>query len=265
MKSKKTASLLAFFLGYWGIHRFYLGETVKGILILIFFLISLVASFEEHAPIVFLTFIFAMIEGILFAVKPEEEFDRKYNPQTSPANYFASDTNAYHKKAIKRKPNYNPYKNYGIELYKRGDFEMAKSEFLKALGLDYEAAPIHFNLACCLSQLEEFDKSLFHLSKAIEFGYHDMDRIHEHDGLAFLRSTEQFQEFVENGYRIEELKKSNRAIKERKLEKPTENKLSLDLLEQINQLGKLKDLGLLTDEEFSLQKSKILNKGKTID
>ena len=260
MKSKKTTSILAFFLGIWGVHRFYLGETVKGFIILIFFFISLVASFEAHAAIVIFTPIFALIEGILFAVKPQEEFDRKYNYKYSPDNYFDSDNSSYSKTSVAKKSNYNPYKNYGIELYKRGDFEMAKSEFLKALGLDYESATIHFNLACCLSQLEEFDKSLLHLSKAITFGFHDMDRIHEHDGLALLRSTDQFQDFVENGYRIAEQAKSNRAEEERKLEEPREKKLSLDLLEQINQLGKLKELGLLTEEEFTLQKNKILNK-----
>jgi TM2 domain-containing membrane protein YozV len=31
MKDKKTAAILALFLGGLGIHRFYLGQTVKGI------------------------------------------------------------------------------------------------------------------------------------------------------------------------------------------------------------------------------------------
>jgi hypothetical protein len=37
MKSKNTVSFLALFLGGIGVHRFYLGQTAKGILSLIFF------------------------------------------------------------------------------------------------------------------------------------------------------------------------------------------------------------------------------------
>ncbi|NUO00823.1 MAG: SHOCT domain-containing protein [Saprospiraceae bacterium] len=41
--------------------------------------------------------------------------------------------------------------------------------------------------------------------------------------------------------------------------KDTETGLEqLDLLEQISQLGKLRDLGVLTEEEFAEQKQKLL-------
>lgn len=37
MKSKTTATLLALFLGGFGFHQFYLGNTKKGVLYLLFF------------------------------------------------------------------------------------------------------------------------------------------------------------------------------------------------------------------------------------
>ena len=69
MKSKSTATLLAFFLGGLGIHRFYLGQNVMGILYLVFcwtFIPALIAFFD------FFVFIFMS----------ENRFNYKYNLKT---------------------------------------------------------------------------------------------------------------------------------------------------------------------------------------
>lgn len=66
MKNKTVTILLAFFLGGLGVHRFYLGQTGKGILYLIFcwtFIPSLIALFD------FFGFIFMS----------ESSFNQKYN------------------------------------------------------------------------------------------------------------------------------------------------------------------------------------------
>lgn len=69
MKSKSTATLLAFFLGGLGIHRFYLGQNGMGILYLVFcwtFIPVLIAFFD------FFVFIFMS----------ESRFNNKYNFNT---------------------------------------------------------------------------------------------------------------------------------------------------------------------------------------
>jgi len=66
MKSKTIAAILAFFLGGLGIHRFYLGQTGKGFLYLLFswtFVPALIALFD------FIGFIFMSTQ----------KFNRKYN------------------------------------------------------------------------------------------------------------------------------------------------------------------------------------------
>ncbi|MCL9804486.1 TM2 domain-containing protein [Flavobacterium amniphilum] len=66
MKSKITAIVLAFFLGGIGIHKFYLGKSVQGILYLIFcwtFIPALLAFFEFF--------------GLL--LMSESSFNMKYN------------------------------------------------------------------------------------------------------------------------------------------------------------------------------------------
>jgi TM2 domain-containing membrane protein YozV len=73
MKNKTTAALLAFFLGWLGIHRFYLGQ--GGLGILYFFTLGLFGFG-------------ALIDFIVFLTMSEPNFDLKYNraylPSTQP-------------------------------------------------------------------------------------------------------------------------------------------------------------------------------------
>ncbi len=66
MKSKTTAVVLALFLGGFGIHRFYLGESGKGIMYLIFCW-------------TFIPAIIAVIDFISLLLMSEEAFNQKYN------------------------------------------------------------------------------------------------------------------------------------------------------------------------------------------
>ncbi len=77
-KDKIIAGLLALFLGCFGIHKFYLGFTVPG---LIFLLINTVgfplSCFTLGMPI-FATAIISLIEGIIYLTKSDQEFYQLY-------------------------------------------------------------------------------------------------------------------------------------------------------------------------------------------
>lgn len=64
-KDRITAGILAILLGSFGAHKFYLGETGLGILYLCFFWTSIPG-------------LVGLIEGILYLVKTDEEFNEKY-------------------------------------------------------------------------------------------------------------------------------------------------------------------------------------------
>lgn len=64
-KSKVAAALLAFFLGGFGAHKFYLGQIGRGILYLVFFW-------------TFIPAIIAFIEFIIFLTMSDESFNQKY-------------------------------------------------------------------------------------------------------------------------------------------------------------------------------------------
>ncbi|MEA5627843.1 NINE protein [Nostoc sp. UHCC 0251] len=66
MKTKSTAILLCFFGGGIGIHKFYLGQNVAGILYLLFFW-------------TFIPALIAFVEFFVLIVMSDSEFNTKYN------------------------------------------------------------------------------------------------------------------------------------------------------------------------------------------
>lgn len=73
MRNRTVAALLAFFLGNLGIHKFYLGENLAGILYLLFFW-------------TFIPGIIAFFEFIGLIIMSDQAFDAKYNPNYLPSN-----------------------------------------------------------------------------------------------------------------------------------------------------------------------------------
>ena len=78
-KSKVTAGILAILLGTLGIHKFYLGYTGPGILLLLGTLLSglLIVVIIGFFGIVAISII-VFIEGILYLTKTDEEFHNTY-------------------------------------------------------------------------------------------------------------------------------------------------------------------------------------------
>jgi TM2 domain-containing membrane protein YozV len=64
-RTRVAAALFAFFLGGFGVHKFYLGRTGEGVIYLIFCW-------------TFIPAIVAFIEGIVYLTMSDEDFARKY-------------------------------------------------------------------------------------------------------------------------------------------------------------------------------------------
>ncbi|MDQ3100156.1 MAG: NINE protein [Bacteroidota bacterium] len=71
MKNRTTAAILAFFLGGFGVHRFYLGQTGMGVLYLLFCW-------------TFIPALVAIIEFILFLTMSDDSFNSKFNKGFAP-------------------------------------------------------------------------------------------------------------------------------------------------------------------------------------
>lgn len=291
MKDKNIASLLAFFFGIFGVHRFYLGQTGLGILYLFFFWTLIPA-------------LIGLIDSIIFLSMDSDDFDMKYNRKKLFPNHRRYDTDfsraehreyraeqreLRHERRIQRRQKVrqtpppqrkpiakntpsrknNPYKFSGIQKYKEFEYEGAIEDFKKALSVQPTDIAIHFNLACAYSLSEEKENAFFHLGKAVEFGFADFKKIQEHDALAFLRIQDEFDVFKKNGYRLNvppppELPPNVPQPTKEELStnaEPKEDLLNQNsvLLDQIKRLGDLREKGLLTNEEFEAQKRKLLD------
>ncbi len=67
-KNRFTAAVLAMLLGLFGVHKFYLGRPAAGIVYLLFFWTGI-------------TGMIGFVEGVLYLVQGDSEFNRKFNPR----------------------------------------------------------------------------------------------------------------------------------------------------------------------------------------
>lgn len=288
MKDKNIAGILSLFLGWLGIHRFYLGQAGLGIVYLLLF----------WTPIIW---VLSLIDAIAFFSMDQENFDFKYNRQFIQNQARRRDTDfdrrSYDRRSRRedrredrqeyrrdrrppareeyRKPQppppptnrHNPYKTSGIKKYKEFDYDGAIEDFLKALEITPKDIAVHFNLACAYSLNEEKENAFRHLDLAVDHGFNDFRRIKEHDAFAYLRIQPEFEEFEKNGFRlVQKLEAPKQDLLDTPFgtEEPAEAphevpESSADLLEQLKKLGELREKGLLTEEEFTAQKKKLLS------
>ncbi|MCB0665294.1 MAG: NINE protein [Saprospiraceae bacterium] len=258
MKNKNVAAILAFFGGFVGLHRFYLGQVGLGVVYALLFVTGI-------------SVILGILDGIIFLTMDQHVFDAKYNRRYGfearrdtdfqrPGRRATSYERYQSQRAPQRKPRAkrpvrrpssrvrnNPFKLAGIKKFKEFDIEAAIEDFKQALKIDPNDLTIHFNLACAYSQTEQAEKAFEHISRAVEMGFNDFGKIDSHDALAYMRIQPQWEEFKTNGYTLR-----------KQLAAPKENLLDNDLLlEQLKKLNELKEKGLITEKEFIEQKSKL--------
>jgi len=288
MKKKKTATILAFLTGVFGIHRFYLGQPGLGV---VYFLLTIFS-------IGIIPFLLGIIDGFMFATMKEEIFDLKYNRKEYNRTdkrferEYTRDTNRRQREdryldrkrqrdreVLKRRTETrkaprkrttrvptsraNPYKQSGVEKFKEYDYNGAITDFHKALEISPKDIATHFNLACAYSLNEKTEEAMTHLKQAISFGYNNFDNIRNHDALAYLRIQPAYEAFAETGFKLEsqeaqpKQRQSQASEPTARPQSPTEPPQE-NLLEQLKKLAELRQKGMLTSEQYAVEKRRLL-------
>jgi len=250
MKNKHVAAMLAIFGGIFGIHKFYLRDTGAGI-----FYVFLTMMTIELFPI---PIILGIIDGMRYLMMPPEEFDRKFNRKSTrrkkggrpkkQRDYYdqKKSTNTRGKSVVRA----NPFKKSGIKKYKEYDIEEAIEDFHKALKIDPNDVSLYFNLACAYSLMEDKEEAFKYIELSVAKGLKDQSRIMSHDDLAFIRIQPEFQEFKTRGF------KRTRQVRQEK--ESGERPMDDILLAQLNRLMELRKKGVLTEQEFTRERKKVL-------
>lgn len=272
MKNKILAGFLALFFGMLGVHRFYLGRRFQGILYVILFFITLTATIDEHVPFVIAPVVLGLIDAILLFAMPWEDFNERYNAKYLRKRarqreewmaYYEEDEEeepevlSRQKQSKKRRKGKNGelesfLRKLGIDKFRSGDFLGAIETFREGLEESANSPMLNYNIACCFSMLHDAPSGFEHLEKAVANGFDDLEKIHKHAALHYLRSQPEFDAFVQNGYRR---RPATPPVPPNPPKATTETPQVID---ELFQLGELMQKGLISEDEFQREKQKLL-------
>jgi len=286
-RDKNIASLLAIFLGWTGVHKFYLGQVAQGVLYAVF-------SFT------FIPFFLSLVDFFRLVTMGHEEFNDRYNdnvPFTTPRNWrsgkqygnvrrtkggtvtfeknkgrasTARPVEVTYRTTIPRAAGLNSNKAYqeGIRLFNDYQYRNALERFTDALLVNRDHPEVLFRIACCNSLLEQKEEMFSNLDKAIKKGFKDFDKIQTMDALAFLRIQKEYDAIKASGYTQWTLAPEDEERNDVDVTVPAEAEaapaedirqpLSTDeLLAELKKLGEMRQNGQLTEEQFAVEKQKL--------
>ena len=189
---------------------------------------------------------------------PKGEFDAKYN-RGIPSTHKTSKKEAKNAKKKNgettqtRKSRGNHLIKDGFIAYRIGQYDQARKHFEDALQYDYNDPQTHFMLACCHTLAQDSRQAYFHLASAVDFGFQEFEEIYHNEALAWLRAQPDFDFFVQNGYRqVAHISTPRPDLLDEKSYYDT------TVLDRIADLGELLERGVITRDDFDVQKKELL-------
>ncbi len=90
----------------------------------------------------------------------------------------------------------------GNKLFKDGKIDEAIEKFNLALTYSDKAPNTNFKLSQLYSLKKNGENSLNHITKAIQDGFNNFEKINHDNDLSYLRGIADFKTFVANGYKM---------------------------------------------------------------
>lgn len=256
-KKKWVATLLAFFFGIFGIHRFYLEQRNLGVLYLsLFFLGAFIIP--GAGRLVAIPAILGFVDFLIFLTSSRANFDERYNKemiQQEKRQRERAQTIANEPQSILQKQK-SKYLQKAQAAYQNYEYEAAIEALVKAMEIQYDDPETHFFLARCFSVTEKAGKALEHLDVAVAFGFRNFDRIRTEGDLAFLRVQPAYRAFENNNFQLpKELPTPQEDILD------LQNPRSSDLLDQLSRLEKERRAGHLSEEAYRERAQRLRSEG----
>ncbi len=278
MLNKDLAGFFAFFLGVFGVHRFYLGQAWRGAAQFLGFwgIIAILAENGPEMPLPFILvgFVLApLITAIVFWSTPYERWAAKYDPEALVAQGYTPPVTRTRSRSTTMPPPVSTLpalKAEGVKYYRSGDFDLALEAFQEAIDAAPTDPAVHFNLACCHALLGHYPEALRELELSVTYRLPKPERIEQHPALEPLRKTPAYATFRTNNYRQLNLVEltQDRPVSEQPddvledfANPPPGSRdriTDVDLFEQMNRLRELHYAGVLTQQEYRKQREKLL-------
>ena len=256
------AIAFAVLLGYVGVHRFTLGQWHLGLLFVFLFVISnamgLWAPGFEGLPWATLAAGVGYYEAYRFYRMTDEEFAERYLEEVEEATdvtgRYLAGTSAPHPRAVSAVSR-RKLAAVAAERYEEYDFRAAADLYEEALELDLADGENRVLAARCYSLLEEAGPAYRHLRRAVQLRASNLELVADDAGFAWLRTREDFPERRRAGFaEVAVAPPGGRAEQDPPALPPRVG----DVLDRLEQLGRLRSRGLLDDEEFAREKRRLL-------
>ncbi len=244
-------------LGFCGVHRFILGQWQWGLVHIFFMVISLSnpwwTDMFGDTPWTSLSAFIGYATAVWWIRMSDDEFAERYLEPVEEqveGKYLKGKTTVHPKVKSRRarrkilasaKTRYDAY-----------DYQQAADLYEDALDLDLSDGDSRVLAARCYSLLENGEDAYRHLRKAVQLKASNLDMLSSDEGFAWLRMQADFRARQRVGFAP--LAPGTPLHSEpAPLPSPEPN-----LLDRLEQLGRLRERGLLDDAEFAREKRRLL-------
>ena len=264
---RRMAIVFALGLGCFGVHRFTLGQWQMGLLHIFLMVVSLSVfegSFLGSTPWVTLSAFLAYGTAAWWWRMSDEEFADRYLEPTEEVDenvtgeYLNGRTAAHPKvKSRRERRKMLARANTQFEAY---ELQEAADLYEAALDLDLSDGNARVLAARCYSLLEQESHAYRHLRKAVQLEADNLTLVSTDPSFAWLRTRPDFVARQRRGFTPPDenrngAKTANGHAEPYLQELPSPG---VNILDQLDRLGELRERGVLTEEEFVRQKRKLL-------
>lgn len=181
----------------------------------------------------FISFFFSFVVGILFVMASDKIEESDDIPLVS----LTSQDAAFIYKQ----------KKAADAMYKEYDYKGAIQAYQTILEINPHDPVSLLSTARLYSLLKNKDKAYEYIQRANESRHPTLTKSLQHQDFDFVKSQPDFAKFASNGYRV--------------LDTPINNEPSKSsLADELEKLANLKEKGIISEEEFQAQKTKVLNR-----